>query len=470
MATSPLVFDESALPVGMPEELAGPPEPPLGPVSRQERIGALDVLRGFSLMGILIMNITDFAYGYTNYALPLSMLSPVFNGPHATANTVAWMLRWVLAEGKMRAMFSMLFGAGAVLLTERAERRGGGDRVADIFLRRNMWLVVIGMLHAFLIWNGDILFWYGITGLLFLYPMRHLKSKTLRRTAGWLLLVWVLAAGVGRSVGVYFTNKGGNDAIAKVHAGKTLAEKERKDIVEKVSQDKQWSRLRVDTEKDVADHKSYAKALGADAKDALQSEQAIQFAFPDVLIFMLLGMALYKNGFLTGEQPTKVYVWTAVIGYAISLPLGAAGAIIAWKNGFEIVKSTIWLFGPYDICRVSGALANAAVILLIVRAGALRWATKAVANVGQMALSNYLATSVICRFLFVWGPTHWYGYMTYYKVYYVMAGVWAFNLIFSAIWLRYFQFGPVEWAWRSLTYWHRQPMKLRAAVLGAVAA
>ena len=470
MATSSLGFDESALPVGAPEELAGPPEPSLGPVARQERISSLDVLRGFSLMGILIMNVTDFAYSYTNYVVPLSMLTPVFSGPNAKPNTIAWMLRWVLAEGKMRAMFSMLFGAGAVLMTDRAEKRGGGDRVADIFLRRNIWLLVLGMLHAFLIWNGDILFWYGVMGLVFLYPMRKLKSKTLMKTAGWMLLVWVLFAGVGRSVGAYFTEKQGNEAIAKAHAGKTLTEKERGQIVDKVQADKGWTRLRVDTEKDIANHKSYGKALGADAKDAMQSEQAIQFAFLDVLLFMLLGMALYKNGFLTAQQPTKVYVWTAVIGYAISLPLGAVGAIMALKSGFEIVKSTMWLFGPYDICRVSGALANAAVILLIVRGGVLRGVTKAIANVGQMALTNYLFTSVICRFLFVWGPTHWYGYMTYYKVYYVMAGVWAFNLVFSAIWLRYFQFGPVEWLWRSLTYWHRQPMKLRAAATEAVVA
>ncbi len=463
MITNSIAFDEAPIPPSTPEELAGPPVlPQFGPVARQERINSLDVLRGFALMGILIMNITDFAMSYANYLIPLGTWLPVFTGPHAKANTTAWMLRWILAEGKMRALFSMLFGAGAVLLTDRAERRGGGDRVADIFLRRNMWLVLIGFLHGFVIWNGDILFWYGITGLLFIYPMRHLKPKTLLKSAGWLLLVWILIAGVGRSIGVYFTQKGGREAIAAAHAGKTLTEKQRGAIVSKVDMDKEWRPLRIDVEKSIANHHGYLKAQGTDAKATLESQRAIYFGFLDVLIFMMIGMALYKNGFLTGKLSTSVYVKTAVIGYLIALPITAVGVIQAWRGGFEIVSSTAWLFGPYDLCRVSGALANASVILLIVRAGALKWLTKRIATVGQMALSNYLLTSILCQFLFVWGPTHWYQYIEYYKLYYVVVAVWAINLTWSPLWLRHFQFGPVEWAWRSLTYWKRQPMRLQS--------
>jgi uncharacterized protein len=463
MLTETLAFDEAPLRAFVPEELAGPPhqEPQFAPVAREERINSLDVLRGFALMGILIMNITDFAMSYVNYLIPLGSWLPVFTGPHAKVNTVVWMLRWILAEGKMRALFSMLFGAGAVLLTDRAERRGGGDKVADIFLRRNMWLLLIGFIHGFFIWTGDILFWYGAVGLLFLYPMRKLKPKTLIKASGWLLLVWFLAAGVGRSMGMYSTEKDGKAAVAAAYAGKTLTEKQRSAIVAKVDQDKQWAPLRIDTQKAIENHHGYAKAFSTDAKGTAQTDGAIFFAFPDVLIFMMLGMALYKNGFLIGTLPTSVYVKTAVIGYAIAIPLTTAGVLESWRSGFEIIKTTFWLTAPYDIMRVSGALANAALILLIVRAGALKWLTKRIAAVGQMALSNYLLTSITCQFLFVWGPTHWYQYIVYYKLYYVVAGVWALNLIWSSIWLKYFQFGPVEWVWRSLTYWKRQPMRLK---------
>src|ERR1700678_820394 len=140
-------IDEGMVAPGAPEELAGPPHAalnPLRPVARAERISSMDVLRGFSLMGILVMNITDFAYGFTNYAIPLSTVKPVFDGPHWKINTAVWFLRWILAEGKMRALFSMLFGAGVILLTERALARGAGIRAADIFTRRNLWLGLFG--------------------------------------------------------------------------------------------------------------------------------------------------------------------------------------------------------------------------------------------------------------------------------------------------------------------------------------
>ena len=462
MASASVAFDDVPVSPAVPEELAGPPKQEFAPVTRQERINSLDVLRGFALMGILLMNITGFGLPNWAYDVPIGTLVPVFSGPHARVNTVVWMLRWIFAEGKMRALFSMLFGAGAVLLTDRAERRGGGDKVADIFLRRNMWLVLLGFLHAYLIWPGDILFWYGLTGLLFLYPMRKLPALTLIKASGWLLLAWILFAGVGRFTGTYFTQKKGNDAIRKVHASKVLTQGERDSIGSKVKQDQHWWRSTKDAEEDIAAHKTYGKAFAADAKDVHDAETAIYFAFPDVLIFMMLGMALYKNGFLTGEQPTAVYVKTAVIGYLVSLPLATLAVLECWRSGFEIVRTMAWLFIPYDVCRVSGALANAAVLLLLLRAGLLKAVTRRVAAVGQMALSNYLLTSIICRFLFVWGPTHLYGYLEYYKLYWVVAGVWAINLLWSPLWLSRFQFGPVEWLWRSLTYWHRQPMRLTA--------
>lgn len=466
MSATSVAFDEAQLPVATPEELAGPPEPAtMGPVARQERINTLDVLRGCALMGILLMNITSFGLPSWAYELPLGTLLPVFSGPHAKANTVVWMLRWVFAEGKLRALFSMLFGAGAILLTERAERRGGGDRVADIFLRRNMWLVLIGALHAYFIWNGDILFWYGVAGLLFLYPMRKLQVKTLMRVSASLLILWVMVAGLGRFMGVYAGQKKGVAAIQAAHAGKTLTEAQRDAIGSKVKMDQSWWHSAQATQKDVdAMHQGYWAAMGHDAKNAMQSEQAIYFAFPDVLIFMVLGMALFKNGFLTGQLSTAVYMKTAVIGTLIFVPLGAAAAIEAWRSGFEIVKTTAWLYIPYDVCRVAGTLAIAATVLLVVRAGALKWLTTRIAAVGQTALSNYLLTSITCRFLFVWGPTHWFGYLEYYKLYWVVGAMWAVNLIVSPIWLRFYQFGPVEWVWRSLTYWHRQPMRLRRAV------
>jgi uncharacterized protein len=176
---------------------------------------------------------------------------------------------------------------------------------------------------------------------------------------------------------------------------------------------------------------------------------------------MLLGMAMYKNGFLSGEWSYKAYALTAVIGLGIAWPLVFEGCLHAWRSHFDQFVTTEWLTLPYEFGRLGGALGNAAVVLMIFKAGRMRWASNALAAVGQMALSNYLLTSLICKTVFVWSSLRWIGRLEYYQLYYVLAGVWAVNLIWSSIWLRYFRFGPVEWLWRSLTYWQRQPMLLR---------
>jgi uncharacterized protein len=223
------VFDEGVVAPGVAEELAGPAHAEvagLRPVTRAERISSMDVLRGFSLMGILIMNITDFAYGPHNYLYPLSTVRPVFHGPHWKVNTTLWFLRWIFAEGKMRALFSMLFGAGVILLTERALARGAGIHVADIFTRRNMWLVLFGMLHGYLIWSGDILFYYGLAALLFLFPFRNVRVKRLMWVAGIILFlnsVLVMGVHYGRAYGA---KQAAAKANAKLTEHKTLTEDE----------------------------------------------------------------------------------------------------------------------------------------------------------------------------------------------------------------------------------------------------
>jgi uncharacterized protein len=180
-------------------------------------------------------------------------------------------------------------------------------------------------------------------------------------------------------------------------------------------------------------------------------------------------MAMYKNGFLSGEWSFKAYGLTALIGLGIAWPLVFEGCLHAWRSHFDQITTTAWLTVPYEIGRVSGALGNAAIVLIVFKAGLLRWMTKAFAAVGQMALSNYLLTSTTCKLLFVWLPRpRWFGQLEYYQLYYVLAGVWAVNLVWSPIWLRYFRFGPVEWLWRSLTYWKQQPMLLRANAKPAV--
>ncbi len=469
MSAIPALPDIPVLPAFADEELAGPPHVPAlpdplsatAPVAQSERLSTIDLLRGFSLMGILLMNICDFGMPSWDYAIPLTTVKPVFSGPHATANTVLWFLRWMLAEGKMRALFSMLFGAGVILLTERAENRGAGVRTADIFTRRNMWLTLFGILHCYLIWNGDILFFYGASALLFMFPFRHCRPKTLFWTAGIILLLNTAVVNSGQTFGELSARKAAAKANLALQHHQVLTE-------EQIDQLKSWKKVqdhwRPDEKKlykEIAAHHGYLAAQGADAGDAFRAETLGQYAgFGDWVGMMLLGMALFRLGFFQLKASTRTYALVAILGLAISWGVTFAGCWIGWKGHFDLFQTQFWLNVPYDLTRLTGALGNAAVLLLMVRFGLFPWLLARVANVGQMAFSNYILTSLCMKTLYQWSPLHWYGYMDYYKLYYAVAAMWAINLVFSALWLRSFRFGPLEWCWRSLTYWQRQPMRL----------
>jgi len=467
--------DEGMVPTGAAEELAGPPHAVLNalqPVSRAERISSMDVLRGFSLMGILVMNICDFAYGFTNYAFPLSTMKPVFDGPHWKLNTTIWFVRWVFAEGKMRGLFSLLFGAGVILLTERALARGAGVRVADIYTRRNMWLVLFGMLHGYLIWSGDILFYYGLAALLFLFPFRNVRVSRLMWVAGILLLLNTLLA-VGHQYGRGRSLRGAAaEANANLARHQVLTEDEQDSLKQWTEMQEQWRMSPKKRAKEIAAmQKGYWAAQGHVAHDVLMGElKGSYFGFGDWVGMMLLGMALYKSGFLTGRWSLQAYTRTAAIGLPLSWGLSGFGAWESWAGHFDIFKTVLWMLIPYDVARVSGALGIASVLLILLKTGTQKWLLQRIAAVGQMALSNYLLTSITMMVIYVWGPWHWYGYVEYYKIYYAVAGMWLVNMTFSSIWLRYFEFGPVEWAWRSLTYWKRQPMRIAVPAQTAASA
>jgi uncharacterized protein len=175
---------------------------------------------------------------------------------------------------------------------------------------------------------------------------------------------------------------------------------------------------------------------------------------------MITGMGLYKSKFLINKRPVREYVRLAFAGYAIALPLVLVGLWNVYKAGLTDAAFARWMAIPYTTEVMAGTLANASILLLIVRSGRLRGIVGTVASVGRTAFSNYILTTMICRFLFAWGPWKLYGRLEYYQWYLIVVGVWTINLIASSLWLRVFAFGPLEWLWRSLTYWKRQPILL----------
>ena len=183
----------------------------------------------------------------------------------------------------------------------------------------------------------------------------------------------------------------------------------------------------------------------------------------DMLGMMLIGMALFTLGFFSNKLPTSTYAMTLLLGYGIGIPIGWIYFSKGW-TGFVQFSQYIdayrvphWVL--YDLKRVLLSIGHASAIMLVYRSKVIPWMMKGLGNVGQMAFTNYLMQSIICTWFFYGYGFGNYDKLRFYQLYYVVGAVWIFQLIFSAIWLRYFRFGPFEWVWRSLTYWKAQRMK-----------
>jgi len=432
---------------------AAAPAATVQPVAATERIQAVDVLRGFALLGILWMNIVSFALPEAAY------FNPRVAGGDTGWNLWVWQFTYVFLDGRMRGIFSLVFGAGALLLITRAEERGAGASIADIYYRRILWLLLFGVLHAYLIWYGDILYPYALLGLI-LYPMRKLSVRALLIVAG-VQVVLLTGMGVGDSFRLREMREKATKADQAAARGEKLtgeqeeAQKEWKDELKKIFPGPEEIKKETD-----AYRGGWVSAMKQRAKTVWRWH-ALPYYFPffwDMLMMMLIGMALVKARVLGAERSYRFYGWMAAIGLAAGLPVNAFGAWKSVQVGFEPVALPLAM-ATYQIGRVASTLAYVALLLMIVKSGALGWLTRRLAAVGQTAFSNYISHSAICTLIFYGFGLGMFGKLERYQVYAIVPAIWVFNLAVSPVWLRHFRFGPLEWCWRSLTYWKRQPMR-----------
>lgn len=424
---------------------AGPGE--AAPAAR--RIEALDFVRGVALCGILLMNITGFG-------LPDAYSNPMNAGGATGANLWAWIITQIGFEGTQRALFSMLFGASVILFTSRLEASGRTD-AADLYMRRNLWLVGFGFVNAFVfLWFGDILYAYGITAL-FVFAFRKLAVK-------WLLALGIGALIAGAAWNAYDTREmlmKHQDYMAAAAArsgGADLTEEQESAITT-------WQEARTEfksTPEEIAD--AVAARTGgywvafkrtASLNAYFQTWFMYRFFF-DIFGMMLIGMALFKSGVLTIERPPRLYWAMLFLGYAVGVAVNLLEA--RWIMGHQFSAISFAQANiSYDLGRLAMTIGHLGALLLFVRSGTLGWLRRAFAAIGRMAVTNYLLHSVVCGFLFI--GLQWYNRLERHELYYVVFAIWAVQLVISPLWLRYYRFGPVEWLWRSLTYLKRQPMR-----------
>lgn len=427
------------------------------PVSQSERIVLIDSLRGIALLGILLMNIPYF--GLPEPAFD----NPVLMNEMGTINYKVWYFVNMFPEGTMRAIFSMLFGAGILLFITRLEKRVEGLMPAEYFIRRQLWLVVFGLVNAFvLLWPGDILFQYGILGII-AFAFRRMPVKGLLIAAAVSLLLMTARENVDLHRTQLKIKKG--EAVAKIDTTKTKLTDEQKDILGEMTSMKERSDTAV-LKKEMK--KNLAKSLGSYNKVYKYiSNVSARFEFEytyyglwDILLFMFLGLAFFKNGILTGNAKTSTYLLLTVggLGLGMFLTYLRLQPLIDAKFNYYIYLKKVH-FQMYEISRMLRSLGLFGLIMLLYKSGWFNWMFKLMQPVGQMAFTNYLMQSFMSNLFFLGIGFGMMGKLERHEIYYVVLAVWIIEIIWSHIWLRFFRFGPLEWFWRSLTYWKLQPIK-----------
>jgi uncharacterized protein len=399
------------------------------PIGHHERHVSIDLLRGVALLGILVMNIQSFAMPMAAYFNPTAL------GDRGAVDFYIWAFGHLFFDQKFMTIFSWLFGAGIVLMTARAAERG--VKPAVFHYRRMLALLVFGLIHAYLIWDGDILVLYAICGAI-VYPLRKLRPLIL-------LGLGLLSLAIGSSLMV-----GGGLMIPR---GPADAIKEFQDFWAPTAEQLQRETL--------------AFQGGWLSQMPERAGNAFDFHLSDLWLWgvwrasgnMLIGMAMLKWRVVTGELPQNFYRDLAVIGFGFGLPLIVAGVASMNVHDWETFYS-FFIAGQFNYwASLLVASGWVGFTISLFHVGFARGLTARLIAVGRTAFTCYILTSLICTFVFYGHGLGFYGHVSRPGQLGVTLAVWITLLIAAPWWLERFRFGPLEWLWRTLTYGERQPLR-----------
>jgi len=401
-----------------------------GPATESERILPLDALRGLGVLGILVMNIQSFS------AISAAYINPTALRPLAGTDFWVWLIAELTADEKFMAIFSMLFGAGIVLLTSRIESRG--IKPTPIFLRRSAWLTLFGLLHAYLLWSGDILFTYGVCGIL-VYPYRKLTPRRL-------LLIGLLVVAIGSALSVM------TGWSMQFWAPQDAAAFEQRI----------WRPTPQQAASELAAYRSgWIGQMRARVPDALAGQTSVLLFYSlwRAAGLMLVGMALYKSDVITASRSKRFYVQWLIAGAMIGFPLILYGV---WRDihaGWNM-RYSFFLGSQFNYWGSLGvSMAWISLVMLCCQTPATLPAMQRLARVGRMAFSNYILETLICTTIFYGHGFGLFELVDRLQGAAIVVAVWIAVFVFSQVWMRNFYFGPLEWLWRSLTYMEREPLR-----------
>ena len=408
-----------------------------------ERFATLDTVRGIAVMGILAMNILAFAMPFPAY------VNPAAYGGDSGANLASWFASFVLIDGKMRGLFSILFGASTLLVIERATAAGRGG--AGSHYVRMLVLLGFGLVHFYFIWFGDVLALYALCGMI-LYIFRNRRPRVL---VAWAVMFLTVSLLFFSAVTLAAASAGTASLPPGAQEGAADARKE---------VEKEVGATSPRIESDIALYRGpYAELV----EYRLTKERFYPFASLmsfgwETIGLMLIGMALYKTGFLTGAwEPARYRKW-AITCFAIGVPPLVALAMVQLRSGFDAVT----MFGaflaysmPFDVLL---AIGWAALVIWWVKAGGATSLKASVAAAGRMAFTNYLATSVLMTALFYGWGFGLFGRLDRVVLWLPVLAMWGLMLAWSKPWLERYHYGPLEWLWRTLSRGRIQPLRKSA--------
>jgi uncharacterized protein len=387
----------------------------------QGRFTSLDAMRGIAVMGILLMNVIAFSMPGEAYINPRAW------GGTTTADIWTWATMFVLVDGKMRGLFSLLFGASMLLVYERAEAAGADGRV--VHRNRMLWLLVFGLVHGSLIWFGDILAIYALCGMVAVAFVHEDEPSLLRIGIGLIAASWIIWCVAVWSIFSDLPSVPDADAIAA----------------------------------DLAAYRgSFRDAVAhRNGEQELTTRLLILTAsFIETIGLFVLGMAMFRSGFLTGMWEKSRYAGIMWRCYLVGLPALAFIAIWCFWSGFSVSAMTIsetMLAPPFRTTVIIGHAALAMIAIKHFHGTAMM---ARITATGRVAFSNYIGTSLVMTTLFYGHGFGQFGYWSRAQVYLLVPFVWVLMLLWSKPWLDRCRYGPLEWLWRSLARGQFQTMRV----------
>lgn len=402
-----------------------------------ERLVTLDALRGFAVMGILAMNIVAFAMPEMAY------VSPRAYGGETPSDIAAWALGFLLFDGKMRGLFSILFGASMLLIIDRAE--ASGQNPGSVHYRRMAWLAVFGLCHYFFIWWGDILFLYAAVGCI-AFRFRAWEPRRLIKWALGFFTFGVVLTSLFFGAQLAIASAADDPASPMAEAGREVRA--------------EYAKIDGEVTEELALYRGpYLPILDSRLDSAINPFIGVLMTMLETLPLMMLGMALFRNGFLTGAWAAADYRRTAWRWLPPGVVLTLLVGWLQWRSGFDYLVGVNAFMAWAGPGRLMMTIAYAALLVLLIQRASASAGIARVAAAGRAAFSNYLGTSIVMTTIFYGYGVGLFGDVGRWTLYLFCIGMWAVMLLWSKPWLERFRYGPLEWLWRSLARGTLQPMR-----------